>query len=262
MHYKRFLQLFGIFFVIIGECTSDYCDRTKLCLSQGDHIACGNDGSFSSNCKGKCELVDMAPYQSDILHYHNSYRNDIAGGNLKCFPPAARMPVVKWDPELSYIAGFNVKTCVFAHDNCRSTYNYTYSGQNIFYILTTRLTLLVGDMIANAIDLWYNEYFYADYKLLMKYNKTTPQTGHFTTLVCDRQVAVGCACLKSVYVDTNNRTKLFYIFTCNYASTNIRNYATYQFGEPGSMCKMPSSTYPNLCDDNDIDANNFRWYSF
>lgn len=56
-----------------------------------------------------------------IVGYHNEKRNDIALGNVPPYEPAKRMAAMVWDPELAKNAQFNVQTCIFAHDPCRTT---------------------------------------------------------------------------------------------------------------------------------------------
>lgn len=50
--------------------------------------------SFSKECEGENKLENMKPYINMILEEHNSYRNLVASGKVKCFYPAARMPLL------------------------------------------------------------------------------------------------------------------------------------------------------------------------
>lgn len=55
------------------------------------------------------------------MDVHNKYRNLQALGNIKHYDPAVRMAKMRWDPDLAYTAGFNVRTCIYGHDGCHNT---------------------------------------------------------------------------------------------------------------------------------------------
>ncbi|KAM7361784.1 odorant receptor 83a-like [Cochliomyia hominivorax] len=233
----------------------DYCDK-EMCPYQGVHIACNKTRSFSKKCEGKPKLENMKPYIKMILREHNYYRNLVAAGKVKCFYPAVRMPILKWDWGLALTAEYNVRTCVFAHDQCRSTKNFPMAGQNIYMAKTGRLNVTVAGFIKEAIFLWFEEQYDADHEIIESYQKTSPQTGHFTLLVNDRHTRVGCAFLN----DFLPPDKRFVIFTCNYSSTNIRGIPSYKAGPAASKCKKHHSKFKALCDD-EVDSNDLTWYS-
>lgn len=66
-----------------------------------------------------------------VLTEHNRYRNQIALGNVPDFPSASRMATISWDATLAQLAELNVRQCEMKHDECRSTNDYRYAGQNL-----------------------------------------------------------------------------------------------------------------------------------
>lgn len=139
---------------------------------------------------GEPKLEDMTPYIEMILDEHNYYRNLVASGEVECFYPAVRMPILvsfkfnydnfkiiflffqEWDWELAETAEYNVKSCVFAHDQCRSTEKFPMAGQNIYMAKTIRLNVTIEGFIRESIFLWFEEQFDADYTILLSYRKT------------------------------------------------------------------------------------------
>lgn len=108
-----------------------------------------------------------------ILDLHNTARNRVAKGSLKGYKSAQSMNMLKWDSELEYLAGLNVATCRFAHDSCRNTQRFAFSGQNIgtiwqsnnFQSYSRRIKYVVGD--------WFQEYKDADQSFVDHYHKNT-----------------------------------------------------------------------------------------
>ncbi|XP_073822006.1 venom allergen-1-like [Musca autumnalis] len=257
MPYKVLIILiFKLFTLGNGEFI-DYCDE-KMCPYQGKHVACENKKMFGKACEGDPMLENMKPYKDMILNEHNFYRNKVASGKVNCFYPAVRMPCLVWDEGLANTAEYNVMSCVFAHDQCRSTKKFPMAGQNIYTATTKKLDIPVAGFIKEAIFLWYEEQFDANHSVLESYHKTTPQTGHFTLLVSDRQTHVGCAFLNMLL--HGSPTKRMVIFTCNYSSTNIRSIPSYKPGPPASQCKRRHAVYEFLCEDDGINSDDLSWY--
>lgn len=163
----------------ITDNLSSYCDP-ELCktfnghsFEQTSHVACGNNGSFAGRCQSP-ELMQMTDRRKNlILDLHNTVRNRVAKGSLKGYKQAESMNMLKWDSELEYLAGLNVATCRFAHDSCRNTPRFPFSGQNIgtiwqsnnFQSYTKRIKYVVGD--------WFQEYKDADQSFIDSYHKNT-----------------------------------------------------------------------------------------
>lgn len=52
----------------------------------------------------------------------------------------------------------NVKTCHFEHDECRSTVDFPYCGQNIYFAQTTFTNYTMVDFIKEAVEMWFLEH--------------------------------------------------------------------------------------------------------
>ncbi|XP_061393341.1 scoloptoxin SSD976-like [Musca vetustissima] len=87
-----------------------------------------------------------------------------------------------------------------------------------------------------------------------------PKIDHFTVMVADRNIRVGCAA--ATYDDTRVSSKRqIFLVACNYATTNMQNLPVYAKCEiPAKSCKSGNnSQYPNLCSRSEkYDVN--KWY--
>ncbi|XP_075151443.1 venom allergen-1-like isoform X1 [Haematobia irritans] len=256
-YYNMLVIAFLSIFSILCKGNINYCNP-DLCPYQGVHVACGKTKKFGDKCEGDPKLEDMEPYIKLIEEETNFYRNKLASGSMQCFFPAVRMPSVQWDDALAETAEYNVRSCVFAHDECRSTKKFRMAGQNIYTAKTKNLSITVKGFIKEALLLWFDEQVDANYTVLGSYQKTEPQTGHFTLLVSDRQTHVGCAFLNDLL--PGPPAKRMVIFTCNYSSTNIRNFPSYKPGPPASQCKQRHKKFESLCIDR-INPDDLTWYN-
>lgn len=234
--------------VLLVKCTvnaTNYCDA-NLCPKKGPHIACNNNGQYSSACGSQVKLVPMDQKMKNyILSLHNSARSRTALGKLPGFPPARKMPLLRWSNELANLAELNVKTCKYGHDSCRNTDKYRFAGQNIFRMSSSPDFHPVKSTIKRSVNLWFNEYKDASPSIIQKYVRTNgPEIGHFTAMVNDRVTEVGCAAV--MYVDSK-QSKVF-LFTCDYSYTNVLNKPVYSTGATGSSCTRGLSKYhKGLC---------------
>ncbi|CAD7083417.1 unnamed protein product [Hermetia illucens] len=229
--------------------TADYCS-SSLC-SGYKHIACGNSGAFAPSCASDKELIRMEPYIDIIVAKHNAYRNTVAAGGLPGFEPALRMGTMQWDSELAYLAELNVKQCVMQHDSCRNTDRFQWSGQNLAWTWGIPAAD-PGKAFEKGIDNWFNEYQNANMEYINSYPSVSPVIGHFTPIVNDRNIRVGCA---QVRQSSNGGTE--YFMACNYAQTNILGLKVYTSGATASKCVTGTNpAYPALCSVNEpIDPN-------
>lgn len=101
-------------------------------------------------------------------------------------------------------------------------------GQNL-YIYSARTSDING-ILKNAVETWYDE--------VKSVNPTTMSGGgHFTQVVRDQAVAVGCAV---------GQSNIGTLVTCNYSFGNIG--PVYTAGYAGSKCaKGTDGFYRNLC---------------
>ncbi|XP_011200657.2 antigen 5 like allergen Cul n 1 [Bactrocera dorsalis] len=236
-------------------CAQDYCD-SSYCGSR-KHIACNNNGAFAASCQSPAMVTFTQAEKNSIVDAHNAKRNTVAGGKT-ALKTACRMATMQWDDELAKLAAFNVKQCQMKHDSCRNTKTFKHSGQNLARRSfnsspnITQLSLL-------SVDAWYNEIKDTKMEYMNAYPSSYkgPAIGHFTVMVADRNIRVGCAA--STYGVSGHRYTAF-LFACNYATTNMVNFPIYKScSVAASQCttgKNPS--YTSLCSASEkYDVNKF-----
>lgn len=190
-------------------------------------------------------------------------RNKVALGQLPGFPKAIRMPILRWDDELAYLAELNVQQCQMRHDKCRNTDKFKYAGQNLAYIAGG--TQPNAKRIKILVKKWFEEYKNASSSFIDKY-RSHPKgfvndifsifqvcltefyafhrytIGHFTAMIQDRTDTIGCAILR------HSRNTVFFL-ACNYSFTNMVNQKVYRKGKQScSRCRTGcSKIYKGLC---------------
>lgn len=212
-----------------------------------------------------------------IVQTHNEKRNFIAGGGAASLQPACRMATMQWDDELASVAALNVRQCKMAHDKCRNTDNFKYSGQNLAWRRYSG-TPNYGNMLQKSMDMWYDEvsntkmdyinnfpsaykgpYVFTEKLLclevkvnLLGFPISSRAIAHFTVMMADRNIRVGCAA--STYTDIENPQKQIFLVACNYATTNMLGFPIYtSCSSAGSSCTTGSnSQYPNLCSASEV----------
>nr|AGE83096.1 SP29 [Phlebotomus papatasi] len=253
------LAVIVLLFVTVQSQT-DYCDK-ELCKSgNGEvrpHIGCNNGGQLAGNCPSDTEIVVLTEKQKNLfLKIHNRLRDRFARGAVKPFKPAAKMPMLKWNDELAKLAEFNVKTCKFAHDKCRSTEICRYAGQNLGQMQSYPSFLDINIAIKNITREWFREYKDATQANTNKFTSGSnkgKQIGHFTAFIHEKSDKVGCAVAKF----TNDHSFKEYLIACNYCYTNMMNEPIYTKGKPCSQCrkKQCGLVYKNLCpEDEEVDT--------
>uniref|UniRef100_A0A182QSK8 SCP domain-containing protein n=1 Tax=Anopheles farauti TaxID=69004 RepID=A0A182QSK8_9DIPT len=232
-----------------------YC-KPELCLRYNrhgeleakKHVACGFNGSFAHECPpGRMILKIDSQLRHFILHQHNEVRARLARGDEANFAAASRMPTVTWDDELANLAEINVRSCRFEHDECRSTYQFLHAGQNLAvgsYYLETN----IFEIVRNLTTLWHNEYADTTQEVLDRYTTDYNATiGHYTQMISDRTVAIGCGIVIYPKKMEDFVFKMV-LYACNYAITSIVGQPVYLKGETGSRCATgTSSDYAGLC---------------
>ena len=91
-----------------------------------------------------------------LVDAHNEKRDYIAGGNDANHSPACRMATMEWDEELASIAAFNVKQCKMAHDKCRNTDAFSYSGQNLAWMGFSG-PIENDSRLKQSVQMWFDE---------------------------------------------------------------------------------------------------------
>lgn len=243
---------------VYGQNT-DYCSA-DICRAGITHIACRHTGQFSSACPSSARMVNLDDkLKKAIVNAHNTKRNLIAGGGDERHDPACRMATMQWDEELAKIAAYNVRQCKMAHDKCRNTNKFKYSGQNLAWMGFMGSTKDV-DMLTKAVNMWYDEVKDSRMEYINKYPKSYsgPAIGHFTVMVADRNIRVGCAA--ATYPEPGQPYNA-YLVACNYATTNMMDHPIYASCPKATTgCTTgPNKNFPNLCSPNEkYDVN--KWF--
>nr|ABI20191.1 antigen 5 related protein [Phlebotomus duboscqi] len=245
------LLVIVVLFVTVQSQNEKYCDQ-NLCTSNNvvkPHIGCKNDGQFKKSCPGDAEVVNLSKKQKNLfLKIHNRLRDRLAHGSVTPFQPAAKMPMLKWNDELAKLAEYNVRTCKFAHDQCRATKICRYAGQNLGQMQSFPEFLNTNIAIKNITREWFREYKDAtqdNTDMFTSGRNGRKQIGHFTAFIHEKSDKVGCAVAKF----TNNNKFKEYLIACNYCYTNMMKEPIYTKGPPCSQCKNKKcgTVYKNLC---------------
>ena len=207
---------------------------------------------FSKVCAINVKLVEFDTNEKNaLLKQHNELRNHIASGKHKRYNSAQKMAVMRWDTTLERMASLNIKQCNFAHDQCRNTYKYLYSGQNLGIREVSIAAKSRSEIMKNyqdLINIWISEgdlycdqSFIEAFRLHPKYPSL--MIGHFTEMVKEENMFVGCS---GSHYFKNKR--YFYTIACNYATTNFLGEKIYHSGPPCSGCLTGCHTnYSALC---------------
>lgn len=99
--------------------------------------------------------------QNFIVTVLNQLRDGVAKGGFGGLSPAARMASVRWDPDLAYVAEFNVRNCYLNHDDCRNTKKFPNAGQAVAYRAFKGNIPDLEDIIKDCFGLWMKENIYA-----------------------------------------------------------------------------------------------------
>lgn len=130
-----------------------------------------------------------------------------------------------------------------AHDVCFKTPTYPAAGQNLYWYGATNHDSDINKVLTNAVNAWYSEIKYATQANIDKCCGDYTKIGHFTQVVRDSAIAIGCAA--SRYTSGTWKSTLI---ACNYSYGNMVNTPVYYTGSIGSACPNgKDSTYPNLC---------------
>lgn len=236
-------------------CTKDACPEA---LSQKPlrNIGCGCDGSsYGVRCAGRnARKIKLdGQLKALVIREHNVRRDMLACGSVKPHPPAARMTEVTWDDELEFLAECNTNRCDYGHDECRSTKEFPFAGQNIASKrICGRTILKPEEMIVLSVDIWFQEHRNTTPTMTDRYPKNQPggPIGHFTVMVNDIVRRIGCSLI--VYEEPGKRKNqkcLRYYLVCNYSYSNFDGEKSYiKSREPAKECYFRSNQYPCLCD--------------
>lgn len=113
---------------------------------------------FGQDCGEDPEIMIItAVHKKLILDLHNQNRNKISSGRLPGYDSASRMPALRWNDDLAYVAGIHARSCTAENDDCRNTQLFKNVGQNIAYDIDSDPEHNVTTVIKRVIDSWYSE---------------------------------------------------------------------------------------------------------
>ncbi|XP_017130681.1 uncharacterized protein LOC108148259 [Drosophila elegans] len=228
----------------------DYCD-SSLCLKGQKHVACNVSLGLHAACSLDAEvLVINDKLQRFLVGRFNALRDSVAKGGYNGLSPAARMGTLKWDPELSYLAKFNVQDCYMKGDKCRNTKTSTHAGQIVGYRAMRGKIPDLEDIIKDISGLWMRESTGTSMLDIMKYKdpKKGPPKYNFIQLVLESASLVGCAILQQT---RNDWLQTF--MTCNFGHAPVVDSAVYEVGQQAATsCKTGvNPKYVHLCSESE-----------
>lgn len=232
----------------------DWCEMQQKHCSKNIHIGCNPTHIGKGNCVNITLMEMNEKMKRIILNQHNQYRSFLASGLLVPMVAAKQMEEMEWDETLEQLAEMHVQNCNMKHDQCRSTDEFNYAGQNLGgFSSTYKVTDLEGIIKNIIINNWFKEYLHTPVEEIDKFvnNIQYPkQIGHFTVMIREKNNKIGCAFIN--YEEyRNNRWWYGNMLTCNYAETNLMGTPVYLKGTPCSGCAelgmICSQKYTNLC---------------
>lgn len=246
-----FISLIGYIAVMLTALSLskiDWCEIQGKYCGEKEHIGCvPNSFPHEKSCRNVSVLPMDLTTKKLLVHLHNHYRNKIAAGKIGKFPEASRMGVMQWDDTLQETAELHVSHCHFAHDQCRATPQYPYSGQNIYFQATVGYEPNSTDAIERGLKGWFEEWKMAKPSIVDRVTTDQTKVFHFTVMVNDRNNYVGCGMIQYKTKEKAGTMDAF-MLTCNYQYTNIINQPLYQKGRHCSNCSSGYSTrYKALC---------------
>lgn len=149
---------------------------------------------------------------------------------------------------MASFAALNVKKCKMEHDGCKATDNFPAVGQNLAYYAKTGDPEPIEKFVNNMVKMWYDESKTTNQNTI---EKCCGSAGHFTQMVQDQSIQIGCAISRYNKNDGKWIWKTV-LLCCNYSSPNWSAGRVYVSGSPTSRCLSGANPrYPALCNEKD-----------
>ncbi|KAK3914323.1 Venom allergen 5 [Frankliniella fusca] len=204
--------------------------------------ACPRPAAPGPNCIGH-RAAPLSPDEKILLlHRHNFYRSQVAGGVVPGLPAAAAMLQMVWDDEVAALAQRWADQCSFGYDECAKTDEFRL-GQSMAIWYSQDLKLFPGP--EGRVEGWFNERSQANLTALIEDFKFSPTAAAFSQLAWADTWKLGCG--RSRYSSVPG--VLTEILVCNYGpGGNVQGGRMYRPGPACSACPAACSTsYPGLC---------------
>uniref|UniRef100_A0A6B2E6B5 Putative conserved secreted protein n=1 Tax=Phlebotomus kandelakii TaxID=1109342 RepID=A0A6B2E6B5_9DIPT len=237
---KKFLIVFLC--SLMGVCAIDWCQMEEKYCNGREHIACEPNSFPVDEGSSNIEIIPMKrELKKVIVDSHNRHRSNVAAGRVPGIPKASKMEKMIWNDNLAYVAAQHVKHANFEHDQCRSSAQFPFSGQNLAIIYSSIPIRNYTQTVIEHIDLFFDEVSIVRDSMMScidvftAYNPPCIEAGHFTVMVKDVNNAVGCAMakFKAIY---SGRSLFTVLTTCNYGHTNLISHPIYARGTSCSAC--------------------------
>ncbi|XP_031634413.1 allergen Tab y 5.0101-like [Contarinia nasturtii] len=223
----------------------DHC-ADSLCRGTRTHIACKNTGAFGEACPNDANIIEFTnELKQLVLDTHNSYRNRIACGEVERYGKAARMATLVWHDELAKFAEYNVRQCVFGHDECRNTEKFLHAGQNLGQMQNNQLFIAPENIIKLLSEGWFSEKAHANMSIIQQYLRTNKKIGHFTQMARDQAYAIGCAMTKAPIRKQVNMRSIIIVGLCIITVTLSIDYCS------KSLCRGKRKNAKHIACEND-----------
>ncbi|KAF6199817.1 hypothetical protein GE061_006115 [Apolygus lucorum] len=207
------------------HCEVDWC--ALLCDHVTEHTMCSYKPHRNIRRCTNIEDIQTPNGRKDILHLHNKYRNEIAGGLKKGWPEAANMREMSWDAVSESVALRWAQQCKEGHDSCRRTTEFPYVGQN--YAVEGNTAGYPSH--TGGFNGWIDEIRMIGSPKSMIKRFRGGKWGHFTQVVWADSFKLGCS-------ETHTELHDDYVYKttvliCNYGpGGNIWNSKMYEVGKP------------------------------
>lgn len=134
------------------------------------------------------------------------------------------------------------------HDKCRATDDFQFVGQNLASYVKTGDPEPLDKLINRMVKNWYDKSKATDQSAI---EKCCGGAEHFTQMVQDKSIQVGCA-ISRYNISDGRRYWKNALLCCNYSSPNWSRKKVYKTGNPTSRCPSGSNPrYPALCNEKD-----------
>ncbi|XP_058127037.1 antigen 5 like allergen Cul n 1-like [Anopheles ziemanni] len=223
----------------------------KYCHICKNHVACEAVDKLHGKCLtfSDVNLTILNHYQHQITDHVNHLREKFALGHVNGFHEKyGPMHTVTWDPEMADLCRFNLHSCEFAHDKCRGTPHYPYSGQTLGKLTkcvpnlkTQELKInVLHNVVLHLVDHWFAEHEVTKASDVTYYSRHSSdrklKIGHFLQLINCNVCKLGCSLIS--YRDYRKHDVCdTYILCCNYSYINIVNRP---------ICAI--NRYPDVCE--------------
>uniref|UniRef100_A0A182N0Q8 SCP domain-containing protein n=1 Tax=Anopheles dirus TaxID=7168 RepID=A0A182N0Q8_9DIPT len=246
--------------LLVTPCGFAYKDE-QYCNICRDHVACKTDDKLQGSCVKyvNVSLTDLNHHQRPILGRVNDLRQTFAIGHLPGFNESyGPMHALTWDREMADLCRLNLNRCEFAHDKCRGTLRFPYSGQTLGKLTKCvspkdapelRIRVL-PHVILHLIDRWYEEHevtkptdvkHYSHHSSARKF-----KIGHFLQLINCNVCSMGCALL--TYREHRRHDVCdTYTLCCNYSYINIIGRPICSVNQYANACAKDPK-FPGLCE--------------